>query len=514
MYMNKLLDPFTAYKRVRNRIRKHFPDQLILACISQLLHSDATKVERMINWRPWDLLLIIKWTILESRNSQPVLKGVSYNDLAHLMNLMHDLNGSLRLPSEFDNIFLFLRNIANQQVWVQEDFLSARFARQRLIFGSLVQTHSFQSHFIDTVQIEIETFIELSIALISAFIFQRKSRISEDWFSSLTSIYGDEAITNYLDSLTLNISSAREWLLNQKSGESSINYQYFEQSPLKRFPLIRLNNRIYPYSRELLSQCLNSFIFDVLRDRSPSEFMDKFGQVFERYVEKCLRYSHENIHLEEEIQLDLGSSKKLVDFLIEDHQKTILVEAKGVELPFIGMVSHLAEVVRDRTGTSIVKGIDQAYATISLLQDHPGIIGSSLESQDIYLIIVTYKDLYVGSGSDFAEFIAPVKFEEIVQKYGGSKLVRPEHMYFVSIDDLEIALQCLRNSKISFPDMLNDCVDSDEHPHSKKFVFRQHLFEMFDVIELPEFLTAEYDDLFLSLKNKTGIDLGLDDPQD
>jgi hypothetical protein len=451
---------------------------------------------------------------LESQNSHPTVKGVSYNDLAHLMNLMHDLNGSIRLPSEFDNIFLFFRNIAYQQVWVQEDFLSARFARQRLIFGNLVQSHSLRSHFLEITKIEIETFIELSIALITAFIIQKKSWITKNWFSSVSEIYGDEVINFYLDCISLDLSSARKWLLDQKSGESSINYQYFEQSPLKRYPIIWFDNKIIPYSRELLSQCLNSFIFDVLRDRSPSEFMDKFGLIFEEYVERCLRYIHKDLIKEEDIQSNLGASEKLVDFLIEDHNKTILVESKGVELPFVGMVSHIAEVVRDRTKTSIIRGIDQAYATVSLLQDHPEFVKSSLEPEDIYLIIVTYKDLYVGSGNDFAEFIAPLKFEEVVQKYGETRLVKPEHMYFVSIDDLEVAIQCLRKSNLSFSQLLMDCVDLDENPQSKKFVFRQHLFEMFDLIELPEFLSDEYEDLFLTLQRKTGFDLEVDDPQE
>jgi hypothetical protein len=95
-----------AFRRVRNRLKKHIPEEVILACVRKLNQKSADNIWHMRFYPPWRLLLLIKWTLVHGDYLSPRRRRISTSDFNYLLNLMHDLEGRLRTPIEYPNIFL------------------------------------------------------------------------------------------------------------------------------------------------------------------------------------------------------------------------------------------------------------------------------------------------------------------------------------------------------------------------------------------------------------------------
>jgi hypothetical protein len=423
--------------------------------------------------------------------SSSQLRPVTKKEFHYLNQLLYNLNGAARLPTQYSNAFLFFRNLAFQQFWLQEPFNAQRIARQCILFGKLEDNHPFKKMFLDETGICIDDFLELSLMLLTR-VFQHPPVFTEDWFASIKNSFEEDTVRNFLDSISLDVASAKEYLASQK--RENISYEFYEQSPLKRYPLLRHSDSFLFYSRNLLFHALQTFIYDILRSPDPNAFMDKFGLIFENYVENAIQYTKLPYLNETNLRV-LSNDKKSVDFLIIDNNVNVLIDAKGVEMNYLGMVSHIPEVIRHKTKSSISKGIQQGYETAKLLSTRTEVNGHIIGKEKNYLLIVTFKDLFVGNGQDFQDHIAAESFSAMKSKYDGDNLIPAENMYFISIDDLDLLVECLRQGN-TLSEILQKIVISDQNLKSKKFVFRQHLHDMYpDLVKVPDYLSNEYSKL-------------------
>lgn len=157
-------------KRLRKEIRQFDPKKIVDACIAQLrTWEKTTDIQNQFllyrRYPPWFLLLLIKWSFLYGRWDK-VLPNKEFDGttLGRLMNRMHNLDNLTRLPRQYDHTYLFFRNSAFQQFWLQEETEDkARLARQIFLFGNLQDNHTFKREFKQNSGIEINHFIELSV---------------------------------------------------------------------------------------------------------------------------------------------------------------------------------------------------------------------------------------------------------------------------------------------------------------------------------------------------------------
>jgi hypothetical protein len=301
-----------------------------------------------------------------------------------------------------------------------------------------------------------------------------------------------ERIEAYLQLVSKDLTGTRDLLVELKDRRLSIDNEFYEQSPLKRCPLLRIDDRFYCYSPTLLIQGISSYIYDLLRRVNPEFFMSKFGGIYEAYVERGIEYAGLEYLPERKLARILGSRSKVVDFLIVDGGANILVESKGVEMPPIGMLTHLQDVVRDRTKSSIMKAIIQAYDAWSVLKDHERVDSLKLGNGTPYLMVVTYKDLYIGNGTDFFRDIAPEFLTELMSHYDVKALIPPEQMYFISADDFDFMVQAI-HSGTPLAHILAEATKVDTDPHTKKFVFRDHIQRLAPGAGIPDFLNREFE---------------------
>ena len=228
--------------------------------------------------------------------------------------------------------------------------------------------------------------------------------------------------------------------------------------------------------------------------------MDKFGRIFERYVERAISNSGLCYINEDRLSANLNPQGKLTDFLVLDGKARVFIDAKGVDVGYLGMVSDIPGVIRDRAGNSILKAIEQGYDTASRISGLSEVAGIPIADGENYLLVVTFKDLYLGNGTNFYQYVAKDKIEEIAAGYAGGALIPLEHMYFVSIDDLDILAQGIKDKQLSLDALLRRAVESDRNPLTMEFIFRDHIFSHCSTIKEPPYLKDEFSAIFERIK--------------
>ncbi len=479
-------------KRLRKEIRQFDPKEIVDACIKQQ------------RYLPWFSLLLIKWTFLYGRWDKVVPnKEFDGTTLGRLMNRMHKLNDLARLLRQYDHIYLFFRNSAFQQFWLQEETEDkARLARQIFLFRNLRDNHTFKREFKQDSGIEVDHFIELSLCLIGRFIWNNQAdNVTESWFDSLQASYPPGTVKKFLSHISGDIDKVKTYLEQENGPKRNISYEIFEQSPLMRYPLLEDNDKYYVYSTILLLHSLQSFIYDTLKAKSPGAFVSKFGKIFEEYVARGIDYMGLPYKQEHTLRKTLGGGKA-VDFLIVDDNCNILIDAKGVEMNQLGMVGHKPEVILDKTKTSILKGIQQGTEVADKLKDIPQIDGLQTGCEN-FLLVVTYKDCYVGNGKTFYEAIGRERVDEIRAGYDTSQLPY-ENMYFISVDDFDYLVRLVHDGQCGLAEAIKTIREADREPSKSTFLFRHGLKTHFGngQMQMPEYLEDEFKKIMDTLYEK------------
>ena len=401
-----------AKERILARLLHFSPHSIIPMCITALRtyeeeHDPVKRLEFMKKYRPWDSFLLIKWTLLHGDWQNTSGGQLTEAEFAGFMNLFWELDGKNRLPTHYDHFFLFFRNKGFQQFWIQESGTPTHFARQMVLFSDLQDTHSFKRDFLSTAGVSIDHFLELASVLMCPFLGTTKAALPRTWFSNLQGKYPLGSIENFLAFVASEPKELQRFLRTVDRQVADVGYEYYEQTPLRRYPLIKIGQDYYLYSVLLLMHSMHSLIYDTLREPDPGLFMDKFGPVFENYVAKGVAYAGVPHIREKDLKAELGQGK-VVDFLITEDDCNIMIDAKGVEMSQLGLVGHRPDVILDKTRSSALKGIEQALEVASKTQKRCQVSGLTLGSRN-FLLVVTYKDLFFGNGLVFYETVAQRK---------------------------------------------------------------------------------------------------------
>jgi hypothetical protein len=309
------------------------------------------------------------------------------------------------------------------------------------------------------------------------------------------SYYTADEIEALLRALSINLSNLRQKLLNLEGGGRRSS-EFYEQTPFLRFPLLKVDSQYLCVYPNVLFRALEHFIYDVLRLWDSSKFMAKFGEVFEGYVGKGLIYAKVPHANEAVLKRELGGTGSVIDFLCHDTGSNILIDAKAVEMAYEGKVTHLPEIVRDRVKTSIIKAIEQAFDVLRRLQITNSKNPVIRHRNTNYLLVVTFKELYLGNCRNFYDAIAKDNLDEISEKYRGSPQIPLENMYFITVEEFDCLMEILRSGNTSFEGALAKAKESDSDMRSRKFDFILHLSSWDNKLKAPQYIQDEQERIF------------------
>ena len=214
--------------------------------------------------------------------------------------------------------------------------------------------------------------------------------------------------------------------------------------------------------------------------------MDTFGPIFERYVQRGMEYLGEPFLTELAIVERAGASLT-VDFAILGDQANILIDAKGVEMTHGGMTSHRPEVITGQSKSSILKGIRQGIETAkAFAKDKP----SNRSRERNFLLIVTFKDLYLGTGRDLSSYVMRDRLTNALGAHASESVIPLEHMYFVSIDEFDYLIGGLKQNNTGLETLLREISIADQSPETKCFKISQHLVRRWDGLSAPTYIAT------------------------
>jgi hypothetical protein len=275
---------FSDFKPIRNKIRKFDADKLLELEI-RLMHElhDAPK-DKLSQCPPWLLMSLIKWTLMYGEIN-PTKRSPTRNDLAALINMIHRLGDRARLPSEYSSVYIFLKSIAFQQFWYQSSLASSDIGRQIKLFLELLPAKFVEEIFQEKLKLNPEDFFELAFALATRF--QDKGHaifVDIKDFELLEKLYPKDSICRFLDRLSCDLQSIKGFLESEDERIKDFDARLYEQTPLRKRPLLRSGSSYICYSPDVLLGGLSTLAYDIFKEELKERFTQKFGDAFEKYI--------------------------------------------------------------------------------------------------------------------------------------------------------------------------------------------------------------------------------------
>ncbi len=486
---------YASYKQIRNQFRKYWPKQIILSCINYLYKPTKSESDQLCK-QPWLVFLVIKWVLIDDQFYSRDKKDLNSPSLDKILQMMHDLATKVRMPSEYSHYILFFRNMAYQQFIYQFFFNKSSISRQKILFDSQNGSDFFNLKFREITGLNVNEFLELSMVLITRFFSYNEPLVSEIWFNNVRKAYSNETLKRFFNCVSIEFENLREFFLKDKRIKRRNSYEFYEQTAFLNSPLVKNGNNYICVYPKILFRTLEHYIYDTLRLWDAWKFMDKFGSRFERYVEESIKYSNLPYVNERQLESELYGEGNSVDFLINDGDSNIFLDAKAVEMSYLGKVTHVADIIKDKTKDSVLKAIKQVHDVCKRLSQTSSKNPIIKHRKENYLLVVTFKELYLGNGKIFYDSIAKEKIDEILKEYEDSTKIPLGNMYFITVEELDLFMQMIKEDKIGLAEGLRRAKENDSQASTQKFDFFHHLLSWNDNPKLPEYLNKKSEDIF------------------
>ncbi|WP_292992579.1 hypothetical protein [Nitrosomonas sp.] len=493
------------YQRKAHQIKKHLKcyDELdILNACADYIYAPIKEEIDHLQRQPWVVLLVLKWSFLDRSKEEIYRKDyLDSKKFYDVINRTYKLSNLIKMPHEYSHHLLFLRNIAYQQFIYQRPFSASMYGRQVNWFGNLPQNHTLRRRFKEIYGIECEDFLSLSLALITKFFDRSNHTIDLNWFSPIFPTFEPSYIERFLDSLSVDIVYISRELkeVNLSTGGYE---EYYEQSPFARFPLIKHENKYTCIHPCILYRRLEYFIYDALKEDNPSKMMEYFSGLFESYLSKGLDYANLTYVTEKILKSNLPNHVKCVDYVVYDDYANIFIDAKAVEMPYLGKITGNPEIILNKVKSTAIKAVEQA----NRLNEYLFEIRSEKLPQfkkSNYLLVVTCKELYLGSGASLYDSIGKRKLDELYQTIPNEALIDPKHIYFISVDQFDFLMSIIKERNLSLKSLLDQVISEDANPSTRKFDFSQHIYSLDKQAIIPKYLEEEINSKFEYLKSFT-----------
>lgn len=492
-------DLYDSFKPIRNQIRQYRKLDLIISCSNKLRMLENQSPSHYKGWVPWHLLLIIKWTFESGEVNFPP-KLLTENGLIKIVNLIHDLDGKhqgyfLRLGNTA-GLFKYLRVMAHQQFPLQLDMGKYTLARQHLLFVRLPSDHPIKTMFRKTHGMDMDTFLMLSFILWAWFVQDGKPSLffSKHLFKNTTFL--PQTIDQYLATISLTLETAPKYLNERNQRIEKLFLQLGEETPFVRYPILKVGENYLIYSRRVFESMIQNLLYFETKKANSGRLCNEFGELLESYVENALSEMGVLYIPEKELMRQFDNSK-VTDFVLPFADCTLLLEVKAVEMRPLVRVSPTNENLINELKDNVLKGVIQGYSTARNIKEENDIFNIPKRDQ-VFLMIVTYKDLFLGPPQDmWDEFLAEAILPELQASGIDPNLIPPERILVISIEEFDTMMKFINSSSLNFPDLLLLMVKNNKDAKSRCFTFSQHLNWDIANPETPlPYLKNEFDDLF------------------
>ncbi|MGN2670339.1 hypothetical protein [Aliivibrio fischeri] len=476
-------------KKVKGLMRGHDAVE-VLEALYKYMNAEASNDVERLRRHPWLIMLIVKWNLLENRVHPESAKKLTNKTFNRILDSAFDAGKFVKMPTAGSYYRNLLRNIAFQQFIYQKQLSSTTVASNHLLLSELPKNHRINTRFKTLTGLEINDFNKCSLAIYA--IFLKKPSLKIDDLKIIYDKLGKENLEKTLAVLSIDLHKVKGQVKDNDYSNGTYS-EWYEQTPFLRFPLVKYDNTYTCLNIYVLLRCIEGYVYDLLKHDDPQSFMDAFGKIFEAYLSKGLAYSKCSYIDEAAIKSQLPEGVSVVDFVASDDSVNIFIDAKAVELPYLGKVSDNPKVILGKVRTSALKAIKQA----NVFNNY--VLNNDLEhlkfEENNYLIVVTYKELYLGNGVDFYESCAKKEIDEIMQGIDPKAKIPLENIYFITLEEFDLMCSVVKQTEFTIEDVLIHAKKNDSKSHSMKFDFMQHINSLGVTVTRPDYLDGAIEQL-------------------
>lgn len=460
---------FTKAAEIRNQLRKFSPDSVAFHVAHHLSENNKNKNKKIHHDFPWISALIFEWSLQAKHRKRT--KAISRNQFLTIYNRTWNLQNFANKMAKKD-ILLTLRRAVIQQLNYQEDDAShlSSIRRHFTIMNNDRFKCFFDSHLKSTTSLNID---ELFIFLTSIYNYLLNGNTTLN-YSDLVLAFSENIGVDNISKSIIHLGNNLEELRrnSKKNYKRSITTKYYFEKPLVfDKPLIFLNNKIlslHPYtSQKRLSEIAHEIL---LKSDKSGSLRRSYNKAFEQYVGKVLKNTFENIIEEKEIVEYYKERKiesKCVDFVIENEESPVFIDAKCISPHLQLMVSDSRDVILGKLETTL-KAISQIDECSKNWKP------KGYASKEKYSgLIVTNKSLYF---SNVQSALSMLHYDfHLDKKYYNTTSTPIHRIYLISVEDLEKLCATCNTAKLSLNDFIDFCSERDKDISSSCIDTKQHV---------------------------------------
>lgn len=465
-----------ALRTLRNRIHRFDPGSLLREAVFALNHPAALAFERMRMFPPWALLKVVERIALAQRGGAPAgTERATERDFHDVVNRVHDFgNNHSILPGDYDSHWSVARTLAFRQLWLQTHFRGEHLSRQQQLFLERGKRDRFNRALRAATGISIEEFLAAA-SLMAARLRNAENGPAID--SRDIAQYGkfvDERILHRYFAATartlpeLATELERVYALGSDD-EVAAEEQMHGQSPLWRFPFVRLGDKIVSLGRPVFWAHVRDYVLEVLRDHDAAWLGQELGTPFEEYLRLGLEHSRLVYRDENWLRRHLSGDSKVVDYVLLLGDVVVLLDAKGVVLPASKRGAVTCRTVTSSLKASVVKAVVQGLETAHRLRAAGVVDGIDFRGREFFFMCVTAGDMYLSVGADFIQNYA----REAYAKGQGS--IPQDNFFVLSAREWDDAMGYVAAGDIDFGQSLRDRAALNRTQHTMQF--SQMLFD-------------------------------------
>lgn len=439
---------------------------------------------------PWIPLALIEWSLVYgARQSILLTTEITDQGYNYLYNLLHSggagYEGKFLKSSEPFGLMKFIRCMAHQQFWFQGEKAQLR----RHIGRNLVLMSEFNDDFAGLTGLSIEDFYEILFMVFVRFQEPNSGNsLNKAFFKDLNEKYKDDQIDMFFSLMSLRLDELQSFMREHYCFyEKNFDAQTLlsQMTPLWRFPFINSNNQFVCIYPALIEYAMKYFPYDYLKLKIKQKFSSKFGTVMENHVRRGLEYLELDFLDEKRIQEIAKNHRpkksgqlKSVDFVVPQSHGVLFIESKAQEVPMEVRVNPENDVLAKHfppDDRHVFHGIVQAYEVCDFIaKTQDDFLPKA--GKDFYLLLVTYKNFYLGRGKDFwDEFVQEVVKPSLDKKGISETLIKPEHIFVVSLDEYDMLINQAKESDAEILDIIKYAIEQDQVGKTQKMIFGGHL---------------------------------------
>ncbi len=451
-----------VHKSIVNRLRRYSATSIADLALQMLWNPPTGEAEELRS-APWLTLLLVKWAMQDNLVSLRVGPSIPSAEFDRLRQELWELQG----PShgEKPNVWLMLRYLVHVQVEFQRRE-SWCFLRWPALYARLDPGSTNRQQFRQVMGLEPDAFLDLAYALYAA-VLARKMPLGPDYLSTFRPMHG-AAVDRMYDLFVRDLPSLRQDLQAEDAQRIRGKQELFEFPYLRRFPFLRL--------RDGRLHCWHSLVFargleDAVHLRLASlgkDYVDEFSRVYERYVTELAAGCGLPVLDEAAYKAQVGGHARAVEAIFEGEDCNILVEAKMSLFHDDVLLQDNETAIYQKT-KRVRDAIKQGWKVGELIRDAASGFGARFQKSQDFLLVVTSRELNLGSGERLQRLYAPGVFD--YPEAGVQQRLPLSNVFILSVEDFERTMGCVAAGEINLSAVLKDAVIANQRGDTARMFF-------------------------------------------